>query len=47
MFFFEPSPSIRRVVTIATPFRGSKFSNQTTQWLLDKLIHPDTVAESA
>ena len=38
MFFFEPSPSIRRVVTIATPFRGSKFSNQTTQWLLDKLI---------
>ena len=41
MFFFEPSPSIRRVVTIATPFRGSKFSNQTTQWLLDKLIHPE------
>jgi pimeloyl-ACP methyl ester carboxylesterase len=37
-FFFQPSPSIRRVVTIATPHRGSKFSSQTTQWLLDKLI---------
>jgi pimeloyl-ACP methyl ester carboxylesterase len=45
MFFFEPSPSIRRVVTIATPFRGSKFSNQTTQWLLDKLIHPERLLD--
>jgi hypothetical protein len=33
MFFFEPDRSIRRVVTIATPHRGSEFSNQTTQWL--------------
>ena len=38
-FFFQPNPSIRRVVTIATPHRGSTFSNQTTQWLLGKLIH--------
>ena len=45
MFFFQPSPSIRRVVTIATPFRGSKFSNQTTQWLLDKLIHPERLLD--
>jgi pimeloyl-ACP methyl ester carboxylesterase len=37
-FFFQPNPSIRRVVTIATPFRGSTFSNQTTQWLLGELI---------
>jgi len=37
-FFFKPSPSIRRVITIATPHRGSQFSNQTTQWLLSKLI---------
>jgi pimeloyl-ACP methyl ester carboxylesterase len=37
-FYFRPNPSIRRVVTIGTPHRGSSFSNQTTQWLLDKLI---------
>ena len=38
MLYFHPNPSIRRVVTIATPFGGSTFSNQTTQYLLDKLI---------
>jgi len=38
-FFFRPNPSIRRVITIGTPHRGSSFSNQTTQWLLGKLIH--------
>ncbi|MEN6459231.1 MAG: alpha/beta fold hydrolase [Thermoguttaceae bacterium] len=38
-FFFQPNPSIRRVVTIGTPSRGSTFSNQTTQWLLGKVIH--------
>jgi pimeloyl-ACP methyl ester carboxylesterase len=37
-FFFQPNPSIRRVVMIATPHEGSTFSNQTTQWMLDKLI---------
>ncbi|MEE8450815.1 MAG: alpha/beta hydrolase [Thermoguttaceae bacterium] len=37
-FFFQPNPSIRRVVTIGTPHRGSTISNQTTQWLLSKLI---------
>ena len=37
-FYFHPNPSIRRVVTIATPHGGSTFSNQTTQYLLDKLI---------
>jgi len=36
-FFFRPSPSIRRVVTIGTPHRGSSFSNETTQWLVAKL----------
>jgi pimeloyl-ACP methyl ester carboxylesterase len=38
-FYFQPNPSIRRVVTIGTPHRGSEFSNHTTQWLLGKLIH--------
>jgi pimeloyl-ACP methyl ester carboxylesterase len=37
-FYFQPNPSIRRVVTIGTPHRGSPFSSQTTQWLLEKLI---------
>ncbi len=37
-FFFQPNPSIRRVITIGTPHRGSSFSNQTTQWLAAKLI---------
>jgi pimeloyl-ACP methyl ester carboxylesterase len=37
-FYFEPNPSVRHVVMIGTPHRGSTFSNQTTQWLLYKLI---------
>jgi pimeloyl-ACP methyl ester carboxylesterase len=37
-FFFRPNPSIRRVITIGTPHRGSHFSNVTTQWLLGQLI---------
>jgi len=37
-FFFQPNPSIRRVITIATPHRGSHFSNLTTQWIFSKLI---------
>jgi pimeloyl-ACP methyl ester carboxylesterase len=37
-FYFRPNPSVRRVVTIATPHAGSTFSNQTTQYLLGKLI---------
>jgi len=37
-FFFEPSPSVRRVVTIGTPHRGSNFANDFTQWFARKLI---------
>lgn len=37
-FFFTPNPSVRRVITIGTPHRGSKFSNGATQWLTSKLI---------
>ncbi len=37
-FFFAANPSVRRVITIATPHRGSNFSNGTTQWLGRKLI---------
>jgi len=37
-FFFQPNSSVRRVVTIGTPHRGSEFSNVTTQWISSKLI---------
>lgn len=37
-FFFRPNPSIRRVITIGTPHRGSRFANETTQFLSRKLI---------
>ena len=37
-FFFRPNPSVRRVVTIGTPHRGSQFSNRVTRYLSQKLI---------
>ena len=37
-FFFDPNHSIRRVITIGTPHRGSEFSNSTTQLLGRVLI---------
>ena len=33
VMFFSPDSSVKRVVTIGTPHRGSEFSNSTTQWL--------------
>ena len=36
--FFQPNPSIRRVITIGTPHRGSEFANDYTRWLGRKLI---------
>jgi pimeloyl-ACP methyl ester carboxylesterase len=36
--FFQPNPSVRRVITVGTPHRGSNFSNNTTQWISSKLI---------
>ena len=38
LFFFQPNASIRRVITIATPHRGSSFANQTTRALAEKII---------
>lgn len=38
LFYFQPSTSVQRVVTIGTPHRGSRFSNGFTQWLGTKLI---------
>lgn len=38
VLFFHSNPSIQRVVTIATPHRGSDYANDYTQWLGRKLI---------
>lgn len=46
-FDFHPNPSIQRVVTIASPHRGSAFSNGATQWLGRRLIRmPAVVLQS-
>lgn len=39
LFFFEPNPSVRRVITIGTPHRGSKYANNAVRWLSHKLIY--------
>jgi len=47
LFFFQANPSVRRVVTIATPFDGSDLSNRATQWLGSKLIEtPKLISDS-
>jgi len=36
--FFKPSHSVKRVITIGTPHRGSDFANDYTRWLARKII---------
>ena len=31
--YFHPNPSVKRVITIGTPHRGSDFANDYTRWL--------------
>jgi pimeloyl-ACP methyl ester carboxylesterase len=38
LFFFEPNRSIRRVISIGTPYRGSSFASDTARWFGNKLI---------
>lgn len=38
VFFFRPDPAVRRLITIATPHRGSRFANNATRWLANELI---------
>jgi hypothetical protein len=38
VYFFEPNPSVSRVITIASPHRGSEFANSFTRWLGRRLI---------
>ncbi len=37
-YFFRPNPSVRRVITLGTPHRGSPFSNDLTRWAADEVI---------
>jgi hypothetical protein len=36
--FFSPNRSVQRVITLATPFHGSRFANDYTRWLGQRLI---------
>jgi pimeloyl-ACP methyl ester carboxylesterase len=46
-FYFLPSPSVRRVITLGTPHHGSRVSNEATQWVTDLLIDlPGDLIES-
>lgn len=38
LYYFEPDRSIKKVVTIATPHRGSTHANTATRWLSHKLF---------
>lgn len=45
---FEPNESIKRVVTIGTPHRGSDFANNYTRWLARHIIRlPKMIVSSA
>jgi pimeloyl-ACP methyl ester carboxylesterase len=46
MFYFEASPSVRRIVTIGTPHRGSTFANEVTRYLGQRLISLPSVMTS-
>lgn len=42
--FFHPNQSVRRVVTIGTPHRGSNFANDYTRWMASRVIKLPQVA---
>ncbi len=45
--FFEPNESIRRVITIGTPHRGSEFANDATRWVGRHVIKlPQSITET-
>jgi len=41
--FFRPNESIRKVVTIGTPLRGSEYANSTTRWVGRQVIKLPTI----
>lgn len=38
VFYFQANPAVRRIITIGTPHRGSKFANDFTRFAAHKLI---------
>ena len=38
VFFFETNPAISRIITIASPYRGSRYSNAFTRWIGGSLV---------
>ncbi len=46
LFFFETNPSISRVITIASPHHGTKYSNSLTRWMGQKLFSLPQLLES-
>jgi len=38
VFFFESDPSIDRIITLATPFQGSRYANRFTRWLSQAIV---------
>ena len=38
VFYFDANPGISRIVTIATPHRGSRYANTATRWLSHKIF---------
>jgi len=38
LFYFKSNPSIKTLITLATPFKGSDFANRATQWISQRLI---------
>lgn len=48
VFFFQPQPFVRRVVFIATPHRGSDFTDRTIARLTSKMIFlPATILDAS
>jgi pimeloyl-ACP methyl ester carboxylesterase len=46
VLFFHPNQSVKRVVTIGTPHRGSDYANDYTRWVGRKLIKlPNSITE--
>ncbi len=44
--FFKPNQSVRRVITIGTPHRGSDFANSLTRWFARQIIELPNMAVS-
>lgn len=38
VFFFQSNPSVDRIVTIASPYHGSKYSNAFTRWATGSIV---------